>query len=267
MKLNKITLSFQKFVLWSIGINTPVVSAFEDLFSSISYLGSLRDTSHRLYIWGGDRPTDVGREGGNAIAALLAARSSDKPYHQSLEQTILEHMQHMHLIHSFRLNPIAENRKEYEFMVKVNEGSPEVRIADVGTGISQILPVLVLCYYVPEGSIILLEQPEIHLHPSVQAGLADVLIDVVNNRNVQIIVESHSEHLLTRLQRRIAEEKISPDKTALYFCDIEDGVSRAERLKLDEYGNISNWPKNFFGDELGDRVAMTEAAMRRMGAG
>ena len=55
--------------------------------------------------------------------------------------------------------------------------SAEALITDVGFGVSQILPVLVLCYYVPEGSTIILEQPEIHLHPSVQAGLADVLID------------------------------------------------------------------------------------------
>ena len=69
----------------------------------------------------------------------------------------------------------------------------------MGIGVSQVLPVLVLCYYVPEGSTIILEQPELHLHPSVQAGLADVFIDVIKHRNVQILLESHSEHLLRRL--------------------------------------------------------------------
>ena len=68
-------------------------------------------------------------------------------------------------------------------------------------------------------------------------------IDVVKNRNVQIILESHSEHLLLRLMRRIAEEKISADQTAFHFCEIKDGNSRAEQLKVDEYGNISNWPQ------------------------
>jgi predicted ATPase len=74
--------------------------------------------------------------------------------------------------------------------------------------------VLVLCYYVPEGSILILEQPEIHLHPSVQTGLADVFIDAVKTRKVQIILESHSEYLLRRLQRRIAEEKVSQEDMA-----------------------------------------------------
>ena len=67
--------------------------------------------------------------------------------------------------------------------------------------------VLAQCYYAPEGSILILEQPEAHLHPKAQSELADVLIDVVKNRNIQIILESHSEHLLLRLMRRIAEEE------------------------------------------------------------
>jgi len=170
------------------------------------------------------------------------------------------------LIHSFSLQPIAENRKDYEFRIKKSRSSSEVLITDVGFGVSQLLPVLVLCYYAPEHSTIILEQPEIHLHPSVQAGLADVFIDVVNERNVQIILESHSEHLLRRLQRRIAEERISADKTALYFCSIEDGTSAIERLDVDEYGNIKNWPQGFFGDEMGELTAMTKAAMKRRSA-
>ncbi len=133
----------------------------------------------------------------------------------------------------------------------------------MGFGISQVLPVLTLCYHVPEGSTIILEQPEIHLHPAVQSGLADVFIDVIKNRGVQIILESHSEHLLHRLQRRIAEEQLTPDDVALYFTKIEDGESKLDELDVDPYGNIRNWPQNFFGDEMGDLAAMTEAAMQR----
>ena len=120
------------------------------------------------------------------------------------------------------------------------------------------------CYYAPEGSILILENPEAHLHPKAQSELADVLIDVVKNRNVQIILESHSEHLLLRLmRRRLLEEKISADQTAFHFCEIEDGNSRAEQLKVDEYGNISNWPQNFFGDDMGDLAEKTKAEMKR----
>jgi len=169
------------------------------------------------------------------------------------------------LIYDFRLQPIAENRKDYEVRVRRSPGASEVLITDVGFGVSQILPVLVLCYYAPVGSTIILEQPEIHLHPSVQAGLADVFIEVITTRKLQIIVESHSEHLLRRLQRRIAEEELSNNDAALYFCQLDsEGNSQFISLELDPFGNINNWPEGFFGDEMGELVAMTEAAMKRM---
>ena len=256
----------------NLGFLSDFVLAFENLFSEITYLGPLREYPRRSYIWSGERPQDVGLSGEEAIPALLAARAEGltsprlvnvKRSHKPIEQRILEWLQKMELIDSFSLEPIAENRKDYEFRVKKSPNSSEVLITDVGFGVSQLLPVLVLCYYAPENSTIILEQPEIHLHPKVQSDLADVLIDVVKNRNVQIILESHSGLLLHRLQRRIAEEQIAAEDTALYFCQINDGTSEIERLKVDEYGNISNWPQDFFGDDIGDLVEKTKVEMQR----
>lgn len=256
------------------GFLPDFVLAFEKLFSSIFYLGPLRDYPQRSYVWAGESPVDVGRRGELAVPALLASKTWGKVVspgygrrRRTVEERIGEWMKEMDIIYSFSLDPIAEHRKEYEFRVVTKPGGAKVSITDVGFGVSQILPVLVLCYYVPEGSTILLEQPEIHLHPAVQAILADVLIDVVNNRGVRIIVESHSEHLLARLQRRIAEEAISPEKTALYFCRLQGAASKIERLHVNMFGDITNWPEGFLGDEIGDRLAQAEAAMKRQGAG
>jgi predicted ATPase len=169
----------------------------------------------------------------------------------------------MGVIHSFSVAPIAEDRKEYEVQIRKTENGPSVLITDVGFGLSQVLPVLVLCYYVPKHSVLLLEQPELHLHPLAQCWLADAFIEAVRNRGIQIIVESHSEHFLRRLQRRIAEETIDVDSTALYFCRMEDSSSVTEKLDVDIFGDIRNWPKDFFGDEMGELAAKTEAAMQR----
>ena len=151
------------------------------------------------------------------------------------------------------------------FQVKVRKtpASKEVLITDVGFGVSQILPVLVLCFYVPEGSTVILEQPEIHLHPAVQSGLADVLIDAWQKRKVQILLESHSEHLLRRLQRRVAEEMIDKEDIGLFFCSADTSGSTITELELDMFGHIMNWPPDFFGDEFGEIAAMTEAAQKR----
>lgn len=239
---------------------------FENLFLHIHYLGPTRVNPLRSYTWEGSHPEHPGQWGDQAIDALLSARARNlKTLHEAeevpIEQRVSYWLQEMGLAHSFALD--WTSGKTYEVRIQKTSSSPPVTLADMGYGLTQFLPVLVLCYYASEGSTLILEQPGIHLHPKVQSQLADLLIEVVNERNLQILVESHSEHFLNRLQRRIAEEDITPDKTALYFCRNEEGVSTIERLKMDEFGNIANWPENFFGDEMGDLFAMTEAQKKR----
>ena len=233
--------------------------AFENLFSRILYLGPLREHPRHRYTWEGDHPKSIGQEGEKAIPALLSGRIRRLP----IDEQILSWLQRLELIHSYDLHPVSDTSRDYEFLVKKYKGGPEVRLTDIGFGVSQVLPVLILCYYAPEGSILILEQPEAHLHPKVQTELADVLIDVVENRNVQIILESHSEYLLSRLQRRIAEKKIAATDTALYFCEIKDGTSEIEQLNVDEYGNIRNWPQDFFGDVTGELIKKTKVEMQQ----
>ncbi|WP_229725472.1 AAA family ATPase [Hymenobacter baengnokdamensis] len=209
----------------------------ENLFERIEYLGPLREYPNRLYIWAGEQTQSVGSRGERAIAALLSSRNKGHTIDMGEGQpkrTVEEHVAHwlkeLGLIYSFKVQPIAPNRKEYEVRIQRTAESASVFLTDVGFGVSQILPVLVLLFYVPEGSTVILEQPEIHLHPAVQAGLADVFIDAIKRRKLQIILESHSEHLLQRLQRRMAEEIIEPDAVKLYFTSIEEGKSKLTPL-------------------------------------
>ena len=233
--------------------------AFEELFSHICYLGPRREYPRPFYTWEGDHPEGVGQHGRDMVSALFSARIQLL----DLDEQVPRWLQRLGLIDSYRLVPVSEHENSYEFLVTKHKGGPEVRLTDIGFGVSQVLPVLILCYYVPKGSILILEHPEAHLHPKVQSDLADVLIDVVKNRNVQIILESHSEHLLHRLTRRIAEGEISADDMALYACQINDGTSEIEPLKMDEYGNVSNWPRDFFDDDAGDVVERAKAEIKR----
>ena len=240
-------------------ISSRFEEAFENLFSRILYLGPLREHPRHHYVWEGDHPKGIGQDGEKAISALLSGRIRRLP----IDEQILSWLQRLELINSYDVLPVSDTSRDYEFLVKKYKGGPEVRLTDVGFGISQVLPVLILCYYAPEGSILILEQPEAHLHPKVQTELADVLIDAVKNRNLQIILESHSEYLLSRLQRRIAEKKIAAVDTALYFCEIKDGTSEIEQLNVDEYGNIRNWPQDFFGDVTGELIKKTKVEMQQ----
>jgi predicted ATPase len=256
------------------GFLSELQLALEQLFGQLYYLGPLREFPQRHYAWKGSEPADMGRRGERVVDAILAAQGREKYIstgyrrkHQTLEERIAYWLKELGLIHDFSVKAIAENSSIYQVKVRKSSSSAEVLITDMGFGVSQILPVLVLCYYVPEGSIVLLEQPEIHLHPSVQSRLADVFIDAVKNRHIQIILESHSEHLLRRLQRRIAEESLKLKDTALYFCDIGKEGSSLTPLDVDLLGTIRNWPKDFFGDEMAEMAAITRAAMKRQAGG
>lgn len=245
--------------------------ALEECLERVLYLGPLRAYPKRQYIWTGAQPGDMGQAGEAVVDAILASRERGrtispgyKRRRQTLEARVAWWLKQLGLVHEFRVEPIGgEGSQIFQVKVRKTRRSEEVLITDVGFGVSQILPVLVLCFYVPEGSTVILEQPEIHLHPAVQSGLADVLIDAWKNRKVQIVLESHSEHLLRRLQRRIADETVSKDDVGLFFCSADAGGSSITNLELDMFGNITNWPKDFFGDEFKEIADMTQAAQKR----
>ncbi len=248
--------------------------AQEKLFKSIYYLGPLRTKTDRLYTWAGITPESVGFSGENTVAAILASRDRKinlgyRKVAKPLEQIIAECLKKIGLIEEFKVSAISEQRQDYEVKLRTKGSKDWVDLPDVGFGISQVLPVLVQCFYAPPGSIIIMEQPEIHLHPSAQSALADVMIDVMNSRengkdrNIQLIIETHSEHFLRRLQRRIAEDTVSQDKVSAYFANITKTPATLEPLEIDIFGNIQNWPEHFFGDEMGDITAQAKAAMKK----
>ena len=246
----------------------------EQLFRSLHYLGPLRTRAERLYSWAGVEPESVGYAGENTIAAILAARdrrisSGYRLRTKPFEEIIALKLKEMGLIEEFRVKPISEQRQEYEVGVRTKGSRDWVDLPDVGFGISQVLPVLVQCFYAPPDSIVFMEQPEIHLHPRAQSALADVMIDVINsrehgrNRDIQLIIETHSEHFLRRLQRRIAEKTGLQEKVSAYFANVSKAPATLEALKLDEFGNVLNWPEHFFGDEMGDIAEQAKAALLR----
>ncbi len=250
-----------------------LVASFEAQMDRTYYLGPLREYPKREYVWTRARPSDVGPKGERAIEAILAATERNeqrnlkpKARNKSFQEMIAYWLRSMGLIHEFNVEEIKEGSNIWQARVVAQRGAPEVLLTDVGFGVSQVLPVLTLLYYVDEGSTVILEQPEIHLHPLAQAGLADVIANVASHRRVQIIVESHSEHLLMRLQRRIADETIRGDIVKLYFADAVGGKSSITDLCIDMFGTIRNWPPHFMGDATGELEAAAKARIARIKA-
>ena len=158
---------------------------------------------------------------------------------------------------------------EYVALALVDKNTnTKMTLADVGFGVNQILPVIVeglsapltgaAFYFHPYNSILCVEQPEIHLHPRLQAEIADLMIETSSGEwGKQWIVESHSELLVRRIQRRISEGKLDPSDVSVIYVDPQkDEGSKIEFLRLDEYGEfIDDWPRGFFEEGFNEMMA------------
>jgi predicted ATPase len=256
------------------GFTSDLALALERQLKRILYLGPLRDIPRRSYTWAGDVPEHVGRDGDGAVNALLAAadrRISGGFKQRALpfQHVIASWLEQLGLLDSFETRKITAGRKDYEVRVRTKGSTKDVDLTDVGFGISQVLPVVVESFYVPPNSTVIIEQPELHLHPRVQSELADLFIAAIQarekgeDRKIQFIIESHSEHFLQRLQRRIAENALQPDDIALYFCEPNQKGSVLRELKVNSFGDIDDWPEDFFGDPMTDISARMKAAAER----
>jgi hypothetical protein len=125
-----------------------------------------------------------------------------------------------------------------------------VNIADVGFGVSQTLPVLVALLAAAEGQILLIEQPELHLHPKAQVALADPIIEAAQ-RGVRVIIETHSSRLILAFQAAIAGGRLAPDRVSLnWFSRDAEGQTHVTEAQIAEDGSYGDWPEDFGNIEL-----------------
>lgn len=229
-------------------LSYSIPTVLDEEFSKVFYLGPLREYPQRYYIASGETPIDVGLRGESVIDIIF----KDLHYPESVVAERLAYwFKKFDLAFNIKLEPIASNLNRlivYDSYTKI-----PVNISDIGFGASQVLPFIVEGFHSPKNSIIISEQPEIHLHPKVQAELADLMLDIIR-RGKFLIIETHSEHIILRLQRRIAEKSIDIDNSKLnifYFQETENGT-KVEQIRLNEFGQFLNWPDGFFEEDLNE---------------
>lgn len=215
----------------------------------IVYLGPLRRKPERDYPWNKTKPGEIGPDGRSAIDALLASailRGDEQNY---IVKGVSSWLKKMGIADELEVRQQGRSNR-YELIVHRDGTSCNIR--DVGIGVSQILPVLVISYFALKGSTIVLEEPEIHLHPLAQSVLAELFVEVSRKRDVQFVIETHSEHLFRRMQTLLAKGKISRENAAMYFVARKKKSAELNKLEIDDYGRVKNWPDGFFGDALGE---------------
>lgn len=248
-------LEVPKFAQAYASVTRSVADEVRDLLSRISYIGPLRDRPKRLYELSGETPADVGVQG--RWAPEIMYRRSDKRFTREISSWLRR----------FDIGERADcvGVGEGTFFVCLTRGvdAPPINMADTGFGISQVLPLIVQGIYSPPNSVIIAEQPEIHLNPRLQAVLADLFCSLATSGK-SALIETHSEHLLLRLRRLVAEGHIPPDDVALYFVERREDRSRVRRVPIGRAGEIDPkaWPVGFFEESLREALALAAAQSR-----
>ncbi len=227
----------------------------QSLLDQLSYIGPLRERPRRLYEVSGQTPRDVGSRGQSAPEILFRHRAA------ALIGDVNRWMQAFDFGFTLDCRELVEGA--FDLRVRRTPDSPWVNLADTGFGLSQVLPLIVQSYYSAANGLIVAEQPEIHLNPRLQSVLADLFADVTK-RKVSVLVETHSEHLVLRVRRLVAEGTIQAKDVALYYVERDGDRSAVRPIPISTNGHIepTNWPRGFFDDSLREALALSSAQNR-----
>jgi predicted ATPase len=220
--------------------------------SSVRYLGPLREAPHVLYDPGPSK-LDLGNEGKYA-AAVLHAQSRRKvlmPTPAGAGETRMLGYALDYWLNEFGLADEARSedrgRIGIGLSVKPKGIDRKVDLTSVGVGVSQVLPVMLLCLLAEPGTLVVLEQPELHLHPKLQLDLADFLLACARSGR-QLVVETHSEHLVNRLRYQIAQDETESTHQliSLVFAENHNGITTYRAPEINQFGGLGDdWPAGF----------------------
>jgi hypothetical protein len=234
-----------------LGLGVQLKSELAAVLSKIAYLGPIRARPERSASLSTTAYHYVGPEGEYTTEVL-----ADNP---GLVEDVNEWFDRMGI--GYHIHIVTPSSAEVSVtagdfavlgLIDVRENPPSlVSSRAVGYGISQITPIVVQSL-LSESGMLLIEQPEVHIHPRLQAQVADLLIHSVTSRANQVLVETHSEHLVLRILRRIREGVLDPSDVAILYVDLlADGAAHVRRLDVDSDGElIDGWPGGFFDERL-----------------
>lgn len=147
--------------------------------------------------------------------------------------------------------------------VMVSSSGPPANLIDVGYGVSQVLPIIVQSVLAASQSWLLLQQPEVHLHPRAQAALGSLFVDLMAKRKKQFVIETHSDYIIDRVRQEVAKGKIAAKDVGILYFEKTGNYSQVSLVSLDEFGNIVDAPpsyRHFFLQEELNLLTRTDAA-------
>ena len=255
-------------------------AAFSEIsrfLSEAKTVGPFRTPPARRYSFTGFGALETGITGSRAVDLLITERLLGQRG-EYLRRAVTYWLKRLGLARSIDVKNLARRSNLFEVLISGAGGVPTANFADVGFGISQVLPVLVQGFLVRRGATFIVQQPELHLHPDAQAGLADFFLYLAS-QGVNSIVETHSEYLLVRLRRRLAEgprpymiglpgerrarRSLTRRDVAVFYVRQDDSRGVIVKMPIDAAFQFEHMPPGFMNQAIEDRVALMKAIRGR----
>lgn len=218
----------------------------DSLKIGVNYIGPIRAAAQRnVEIGSLSRSSMVGRDGGRAFTILLNSYLTDKTLFNEVSQWMSQHLERQEL--DFERN--SPTSGSYSLYVK--HGKAKVNVADVGLGLSQVLPIIVQSYVDDGADILAVEQPALHIHPAAHADVIERLALSAKEFNRSCVIETHSKNVLLGLRRMVVDKRypITADDVIIYFVDIDGDCALMKPIHIDSDGSLDDWPYGVFGED------------------
>ena len=232
-----------------------MLSAFNKYDKKINFISSFRLMPERTYYETSKTNLKVGKYGENYVDQITLWESRKSVELKALKETIRE----LGLFYDLKTVRLGGGR--YELLVQTNNNGVWASISDVGFGISQFLPIIVSDIQLGEKSTLFIAQPEIHLHPSIQALFANYLINNIKKYNKTYLIETHSEYLINRLRLEIVKGNFKVNDVKTYFIDNSGEKVTSHKIRFLKDGQIKNAPNSFFDTYMMDSMNISLEAL------
>ncbi len=220
----------------------------DEMNADLNFIGPFRPEPERTYYQKAKADEKIGSSGEGTIDQILEWERQKAGEFKKLKSVL----RNLELLNAMKVRMLPGGR--FELNVKVRPKGIWASLADVGFGISQFLPVVVADLQLSENSILMLAQPEIHLHPSVQATLGDYFVRQVGETDKQYVIETHSEYLLNRIRLAIVKGEIDPSAVSVVYFENSTAGSVTYPIEFTTRGQIRHAPKGFFDTYMMDTM-------------
>jgi predicted ATPase len=237
----------------------------DEQFSNFDAIGAFRASPQRTYLYSGEAPNEVGKSGENFAQILANSQSSRDRNSQNTVARVKHWFRGAGIANSVEIRSLTN--RHFELCVQDRIGFTS-NIVDVGFGCSQVLPVIISGYRLisrpamshRRGGIFVVQEPEIHLHPSAAAHLGTFFVDLVRN-GVQCFVETHSENIILRVARHIAAGHIEQNDVKVFWVSDNEKERSVTELKFREDGSFEvDWPEGFFPTRASETLQLARSA-------